>query len=373
MTALTTSDPEAVYLSRQLITCIGNKRALLPFIGEAVTRVRDSLGGRKLSVLDAFAGSGVVSRYLKSHASRLVSNDLELYATVAARCFLANRGDVDTVEIEHYRAEVMRRAKDQPVHDGIIRRNYAPKDDSNIQPGERVFYTVENARIIDTLRTHITDVPAHVQPFLLGPLLAMASVHANTAGVFKGFYKDRQTGVGRFGGKGEDALKRIKGRIQLPAPVFSRYSCRTDVRRMDANRLVRELDPVDLAYFDPPYNQHPYGSNYFMLNLIAEYTDPGNVSPVSGIPRDWNRSDYNSRVMAETALEDLVMHTQARFLLVSYNDEGLIAPDRVREILSRRGPVTTLEREYNTFRGSRNLKGRSKHVRELLYLVEAEA
>ena len=34
------------------------------------------------------------------------------------------------------------------------------------------------------------------------------------------------------------------------------------------NELVKEIEPVDLAYFDPPYNQHPYGSNYFMLNII---------------------------------------------------------------------------------------------------------
>ena len=40
-------------------------------------------------------------------------------------------------------------------------------------------------------------------------------------------------------------------------------------------RPSREYADLDLAYFDPPYNQHPYGSNYFMLNLLVHYRRPG--------------------------------------------------------------------------------------------------
>ena len=65
------------YLSRQLITYIGNKRALLGQIGGAVEQVKRRLGKDRLRVFDAFSGSGVVSRYFKAHASLLISNDLE--------------------------------------------------------------------------------------------------------------------------------------------------------------------------------------------------------------------------------------------------------------------------------------------------------
>jgi len=77
-------DPD--YLSRQLLTCIGNKRALLGQIGRAVERVKRRLGKTRLRLFDAFSGSGVVSRFLKAHASLLVSNDLEDYAALAGRC-----------------------------------------------------------------------------------------------------------------------------------------------------------------------------------------------------------------------------------------------------------------------------------------------
>ena len=86
-------DPD--YLSRQLVTYIGNKRALLGPIALAINRIRARLGRRKLRALDAFAGSGVVSRFLKAHCAYLASNDIEDYAEVLARCHLANRSTVD--------------------------------------------------------------------------------------------------------------------------------------------------------------------------------------------------------------------------------------------------------------------------------------
>lgn len=360
---------DAVYLSSQLITCIGNKRALLPFIGNALDIVRRELGREKLDILDAFAGSGVVSRYFKRFARRLVSNDLEPYAHVIAQCYLANAGDVDLPRLRRVHAKLLRDAETRPVRDGIIRRLYAPRNEQSIQPGERVFYTVENAQRLDTFRARIAALAPEDQPFFLAPLLSEASIHANTAGVFKGFYKDRN-GIGRYGGSNSDALTRIMGRIELPIPVLSRFDCEWQAFAHDANRLVREIGPVDVAYFDPPYNQHPYGSNYFMLNLLCDYQEPESISRVSGIPVGWKRSAYNSRRTAEDAMAELIGNTQARYILVSYNNEGIIKAERMRRLLASRGSVRVLEQTYNTFRGSRNLEARSIHVQEQLFLVK---
>ena len=61
------------------------------------------------------------------------------------------------------------------------------------------------------------------------------------------------------------------------------------------DKLEKHLPLLDLLYLDPLYNQHPYGFNYFMLNLLCDYRRPERISRVSGIPRDWNRSPYNGR------------------------------------------------------------------------------
>ena len=356
-------------MTSQIITYIGNKRALLHFLGTGVDVVKKALGKERISFFDAFSGTGIVSRFMKRHASRIVANDLERYSEVVNRCYLTNRSSIDEKEFD----EIFRKWVDHVrahLSSGTISRLYAPQDDGNVKPGERVFYTRANAMILDSARNALDEVvPAKYSDLLLAPLLAEASVHANTSGVFKGFYKNRR-GVGAFGGEGRNALTRILGQVQLQKPVLSNFDCESMVLRGDANEVVHRIEPVDLAYFDPPYNQHPYGSNYFMLNLLVENRPPGDISEVSGIPVGWNHSRYNQRREAESALFGLLESTPAKFLMISYNSEGFIKKESFLRFLHTLGEVTPLETEYNTFRGCRNLRQRSLTVTEYLFLVE---
>lgn len=283
------------YLTQQLITYIGNKRALLPHIGTAVERVKRRLGKQRLRVFDVFSGSGVVSRFLKAHSSHLTSNDIEDYAAVIARCYLRNRSTIDLAAIGGVVADLNARVGGEPLARGFIEEMYSPRDEARITKEDRVFYTRSNARRLDNYRRLIDSVPCDMRDMLLGPLLSEASIHANTAGVFKGFYKNRRTGIGQFGGSGSDALVRIMGQIKLEPPVLSNFECDYHVLQDDANAAASRVRNLDLAYIDPPYNQHPYGSNYFMLNLLVRYQGPVHVSRVSGIPTDWRRSGYNVR------------------------------------------------------------------------------
>ena len=358
------------YLSRQIITYIGNKRALLGQIGLAVEQVKRRLGKERLAVWDAFSGSGVVSRYLKGHSERLVSSDLEDYAAVIARCYLRNKSAVDWPVLESLVAELNARVDENPAGGGFIAELYSPRDESNIRPGERVFYTPDNARRLDRYRQLIADCPADFRDLLLGTLLSAASVHSNTAGIFKGFYKNRRTGIGQYGGTGADALSRIKGQIRLELPILSNFEGEYQVYQGDANQIAREVKNLDLAYIDPPYNQHPYGSNYFMLNLLVNYRRPAAVSRVSGIPTDWQRSGYNVRPQSPELLRELLRNIDAPFLLLSFNNEGFISRETMETMLLEIGAVNTVAIPYNTFRGSRNLRNRPTYVTECLFLVE---
>ncbi len=362
-------DTEATYRTSQLITYIGNKRQLLVLIDEALAKVQEQVG-RKLVTLDAFSGSGVVSRLAKARSKSVIANDLESYARVISECYLTNACEIDPALITATVDEINRIVESGYRTSGFIAEHYAPADDNQIAPGERVFYTSENARRLDAYIHLIHGLDEPLRTLLLGPLLSAASVHANTSGVFKGFYKDRETGIGRFGGSGADALGRITGTITLRPPVLSTHHCERRVLQTDAAALPALVGGVDVAYLDPPYNQHPYGSNYFMLNLIADNRVPTAMSPVSGIPGDWNRSGYNVRSVAAGLLRSLIDELDARYLLISFNDEGFIAPEQMRDMLEPVGTVTEFTQRYNTFRGSRNLRGRSAHVTEHLYLVE---
>jgi adenine-specific DNA-methyltransferase len=355
------------YLQEQLITYIGNKRLLLPYIGQALEKVRKETGKKRLRCLDLFSGTGVVSRFLKQYSEHLIANDLENYSKITNEAYLTNKSLVDMAELSEC-LRWLQTMTEQSLAPGFIAELYSPHDEDNISAHERVFYTRRNACYLDTARQLIDELPKQYKNLFLAPLIAKASVHANTSGVFKGFYKNKD-GIGQFGGNGKDALSRIKGHIIANAPRLSRFDCGYTVYQQDANQLVREVQEVDFAYFDPPYNQHPYGSNYFMLNLLVDYQRPSDVSKVSGIPNDWNRSSYNKKAQAFTALFDAIDRCPASYILISYNSEGFVSHDEFMESLRSLGRVDVCATPYNTFRGSRNLRDRAIHVTEYLYLL----
>lgn len=360
------------YLREQLITYLGNKRALLGSIGEAVAAVRARLGGRRLAAADLFAGSGVVTRFLKQHSARLYTNDTEDYVRVLNTCYTANMDAARCAALAEVHAALTARLAAE-CRPGFITELYAPQDEAAITRADRAFYTRRNALYLDTARSLIAELPAEQQAFFLAPLLTEASVHTNTGGVFKGFYKDA-AGIGCFGGQGRHALERICGDISLPFPVFSRFESEVHILQADAAEAARglaaEAVPLDLAYLDPPYNQHPYGSNYFMLNLLARHARPSGISRVSGIPSDWNRSPYNSRRTALPALLAVLDACPASHILLSYNSEGFIPREELETRLRAMGRLSVTEVPYNTYRASRNLAARAPKVTEYLFLLE---
>lgn len=359
------------YLTTQLITYIGNKRILIGQIQKEVEEICRKLGRKKLVCADLFSGSGVVARMLKQYSSTIIVNDLENYSRILASCYLSNKKEFDQERYFECRNAIERDFFNTKTP-GIICANYAPKDTNNVLPGERAFYTRENAERIDTYR-HLIDIHAdqNMKDFFLAPLLTEASIHVNTSGVFKGFYKDKSTGTGCFGGTGKNALSRIMGQIELPVPVFSNFSSKMEIYQKDTVLLSSELRKIDIAYLDPPYNQHPYGSNYFMLNIIAANSMPdARISKVSGIPSNWNRSKFNKRAYALESMEKIISSLDAKYTIVSYNSEGFIGFDEMKSMLRKYGAVKTVEIQYNTFRGSRNLKNRDIHVSEYLFVLE---
>jgi adenine-specific DNA-methyltransferase len=362
-------DFNSEYFLSHLITYIGNKRKLLPFINEGILKVKKELKKDKITALDGFSGSGVVARLLKYHTTLLHVNDFEKYTFTVNTAYLGNKSAVDIKRLRAAIDYLNKNKRKKTRSDYFITKNYAPVDDGNIKPGERVFYTHDNARIIDNIRYMIEhDTPEDLRVYCLAALIIKASIHNNTSGVFKGFHK--KNGVGHFGGAGENALRRIKGEINLETPIFAEAENDTKIYCEDTNDLITRLQPVDLAYYDPPYNQHPYGSNYFMLNIINDGKPVPIQSGVSGIAEDWQRSDYNKALPAEKAMDNLIKNTKATYILISYNDEGIIPIERFEKIVAKHGTWELLEQEYNTYRGSRNLRARNHKVKELLWLLK---
>lgn len=309
---------------------------------------------------------------LKLYSNKLVVNDLEDYCSTLAKCYLASPNTAQYDKIKN-NITCMNKHKFSKVAPSFIRKHYSPKDDKDIKEGERVYYTQYNAHIIDTFSHYIRKYPVNERCFYLAPLLTQCSVHTNTSGTFNSYHK--KDGVGHYGGKGENALTRIMGEIELPIPVFS-YQPDTvvEVYNKDANKLIGELvergEWFDVAYLDPPYNKHPYGTNYFMLNMINRL-DPIMDIPDNhrGQPDDWTRSKYNSFSECKRVFEELIKQIPASYVIISYNNEGILSEEQLTEILERYGSVSKQEIVYPTYKGCKNLSSRNKDVLEYIWIL----
>lgn len=367
-----TSIQEPSFVYQPMITYLGNKRKLVPWIMEIIQSIYNQFDGKPLRMFDAFAGSGVISRALMPFCYELHSNDMELYSYILLRCFLETPTPSQKEQILFHFQTITDYCQTHSQI-GFITKLYSPLQTSSPQPNERCFYTRENAILIDTILYYIFNyVTSDLQHYLLGPLLIKSSINVNTAGVFRGFYK--KNGIGHFGGNGENALERILATIQPSLPIWSTYPCKSFCYNSDILTLLPTFSDkyFDIIYLDPPYNEHPYGSNYFMLNLIASNQEPTEYSRISGIPKEWNKSTFNGRnSVFESMLQLLKLSIQkSQIVLLSYNDEGLISEEDWIKIWNElKCSPKIFKKSYDTYHGSRNLSSRNKTVYEILYLI----
>lgn len=361
------------YILQSMMTCIGNKRKLVNNIEDIIEEIKSKENKSKLKIFDGFVGSTVVARMLSYHSSKLITNDLEKYSYIMSNCYLNIPNKEDMKKINEIIEEINKKLENSDLIEGVISKNYSPMDTNNIKEGERCFYTRENGMRIDTIRKYIDEEDVKYRDYLLSALIVKASIHSNTGGVFKGFYKDKNTGVGCWGGNGENALTRIKGNIILDKILWNnenKYIYKG--YNEDINELMKseKICDLDVIYLDPPYNQHPYGSNYFMLNTIMKNELDQSISKVSGIPTNWTRSKYNSITYIKETMKELldICILKSKYVILSYNDEGLINMSEWKEILKNYNH-TKYEILYDTYKGSRNLNKRSNKVTEIMYLI----
>lgn len=312
---------------------------------------------------------------------RVAANDWEEYSRIintthltlspdGAEQLFSDLGGIESV-LQH-----LNKLHTGPVQP-LISRYYAPASTEQADyRTERLFYTRENALFIDRVREEIDRlVPdgGRAHDLLMALLLYEAATHVNTSGVFKAYHKG-------FGGHSRDALRRIMSPMRLEYPVLITGPADCEVQQQDAADFLHPRSG-DLCYLDPPYNIHQYGSNYHLLNTISRWDFPpinndigpdGRLAAKAGIRQDWKktRSDFCSRVTAPAALRKVLAATDARWVVLSYNSEGIIPMEQLIEILSEFGRIEINSLDYITYRGGRQSMNRRTYNTEFQLVVE---
>lgn len=379
------------YFSKQILTYMGNKRKLISKISQVIDLVEKQFGEKINKIGEGFSGSGIVSRMLKTKCKYLYTNDIAGYSNTINKCYLTNYDSLSEVDQKNikkligqcngfmngYNFLTMEPRSSNEIPN-FISKHWSPQNDDDIQPNERVYFTRKNAVKIDRARYFIEKHSGKYKDFLLAPLLVEASIHNNTNGQFSAYFKNRDKTKGKFGGKSETDIKRITGDIVIEHPILLSKGAIAKTYQMDTNDWINQIEKVDLIYYDPPYNKHPYNIYYFLLDIINDWNTNIEIPDTyRGQPKNWKKSPWCSFSKAVDVFEKLIKATKnkTKFLLLSYNNGGIIGIETIDEILKKNGSVYKIPIEhktYNKFKGIAAYKREKKfeNVKEFLWLVD---
>jgi len=333
----------------------------IKYLGSKRLLVDDIVGlARELApsgtVVDLFSGTARVGHALKAAGYQVLANDYLHYGEIIARCYV--QADLE----EHGAAAetLIRELNALPGDPGWFTEIFCERS-RYLQP--------KNGARVDAVRDAIAarTLEPELESILLVSLMEAADRVDSTTGVQMAYLK-------QWSARSHNALE-----LRLPELLPRANSGKGQATRLEAREAARQLSG-DVAYLDPPYNQHSYLGNYHVWESLVLWDKP----EVYGVAHKrvdckQRKSDFNRKTAFLDAWSETVDAVDARHLIVSFSDEGFVSREQMEEILSARGQVQVLSKDYKRYVGAQigihNLQGEKvgavSHLRnrEFLFVV----
>ena len=307
-----------------MIKYLGSKRRLVPHL---VALAQAVPGAR--TALDLFTGTTRVAQGLKAAGFTVTANDLASYsAVIATACIATDARTVRRARLDALAAEL----EAQPGARGYVTRTFCE---------EARFFRPENGMRIDAMRAHLDrlDATPAERAILLTALLLAADRVDSTTGLQMAYLKQWSARSAR------PVTLRLPPLLPGPGHVLQE----------DARVCVARADTYDVAYLDPPYNQHSYHSNYHIWETLVR----GDAPAAYGVARKradcrTTKSAFNIRGAAWAAFREVVLNVRARHVLLSFSNEGFFTEAAIRGLLAERfGEVAVVPVDSPRYVGAR--------------------
>jgi len=333
-----------------VIKYLGSKRRLVPVLGDLFARSGAS------TALDLFTGTTRVAQEFKRRGADVTAVDTARYAEVFARCHIATDGaTVDRRQLD----EALAHLSSLPGTPGYVTETFCVRS-RYFQPfnGERI------DAIRDALAADFADSPLY--PILLTSLIDAADRVDSTTGLQMAYVKEWSP--------------RSFNRLELRVPELLDGPGRAV--RGDATEVVHQLPEVDLAYLDPPYNQHRYFTNYHIWETLVAWDAPAHYGVACkriDSRDDATKSVFNATRAMPAALAATVAGVRAEVVVLSYNDESWVSLDDLVAMCAERGHVRVLAFDSKRYVGAQigihsptgAKVGQVSHLRNVEYVLVA--
>ena len=322
---------------------LGNKYKLLPFIKGVVERECNEVH----SFFDVFAGTGAVASAFTD--CQLIVNDLMRSNYITALAWFSS---------EHFdKQKVSEIISAFNNADTIHESNYFSENFSNTYFSRSVCQKIGYIRDSVDMFLNSGEINQREWAMIITSLFYSMDRIAATCGHYDSFIQ------------GANLPQEIT--LRLPN-IDYKLADNNIILNCDANTIASQIT-CDVAYLDPPYNSRQYCDAYHLLENLALWEKP----KVFGIARKMDRSKMKSEYCRTTAsfqLEELVNSLNARYILLSYNNNGKklqirsnakISDEDIMRILSARGEVKVFTTDYRPFSAG---KGENIGNQERLFL-----
>jgi len=331
-----------------VLNYIGSKNTLfntLLFVcNENITDMKNK------TFMDLFAGTGVVGFNMMDHFKNCSANDLEQYSFIINSALLK-------CNFTQNIAQIIDKCNNLDIVEGLIFLNYSPSIHS-----ERMFFTNENAKIADAIRLYIQQlfqeniITQNEFNFLLASLIVSIDKVANTSCVYGAYLKQyKKTSLKKL------ILKPIHTKINITENNNVYLGLAEQFANIDSNYY-------DVIYLDPPYNQRQYSGNYSPLNYIALYDSTIVLEGKTALIKNYNKSNFCKKTQVKNTFIQLINGLKCNYLILSYNNEGLLSIDELKEILIQKGKVKLYKIQYAKFKAQSKID--TKFVEEYLWVVD---
>jgi adenine-specific DNA-methyltransferase len=333
-----------------MIKYLGSKKRFLKYIGMMITAVEAQ------TALDLFAGTTRVSQEFKRRGAYVTAVDMSRYTQIFSQCYIeTDSKNISYKEIE----ESLRYLNSLQGIDGYFTETFCHQSR---------FFQPHNGQRIDAIREELYKNfnETNIYPILLTSLIEAADRVDSTTGVQMAYIK-----------KWSD---RSYKRLELKMPELIEGTGKAI--RADATQIVNELPHFDIAYLDPPYNQHSYYGNYHIWETLVAWDKPehyGIACKRIDVQDQETKSIFNRKREMPKALTETISKIDAKIIGLSYNNESWIDKTELEQMCERFGKVETLSFDSKRYIGAQigihNLQGEKSgkisHLRNLEYLVLA--
>ena len=292
-----------------MIKYIGSKRRLVPVLSQ----ICRAAGAR--TALDLFTGTTRVAQAFKAQGVHVTAADSARYAHVFALTYV--EADAASTDMGALRAAVDH-LNALPGADGYVTETFSR---------QARFFQPHNAARIDAVREAIEAefAGSALHAMLLTSLIEAADRVDSTTGVQMAYVK-------QWAPRSFNALElRVPELLDGPGRAVEG----------DALELAPCLGHFDLAYLDPPYNQHRYFTNYHVWETLVAWDAPEayGVARKRVDARDPStRSAFNSKRTMPGALASVVASVDCDLLVLSYNDESWLDLGELEAVCAQPGP-----------------------------------